>query len=210
MSTFVEMQTEVKLHLGNNAVATTTLSKDWINRVYNMLTSVFRHEDLEASDTSITTVDGTASYTKPTAIRVITSIKDTTNNLVLLPKDIDWYEKQDDSSDAKAVPLNWVHYGVNILFWPTPDGVYKTRIRYRKAPTALSADGDNTIFPSEWDDVIILLAASKGAFILGMSRIGMNLKSEGLSILSQIQEDASQEQLRRVGQIMPQRRGQGG
>ena len=210
MATFVLMQTEVKLHLGDHAKADTTVVKAWINRIYNMIASVFRDESLEASDTSITTVDGTASYTVPTGVRVITSIRDTTNKLRLEPKDIDWYEDQDDSSDSKGQPEQWVRYAGSIFFWPTPDGAYKTRIRYRKAPTALSADSDESIFPSEWDDVIVLLAASKGAFILGMDRKGMNLKSEGLSILSQIKEDISQEQLRRVGQIAPQRRGHGG
>ena len=210
ISTFLEMQAEVQLHLGGHALATSTLVKDWLNRVYLMLTSVFRFHDLEASDTSITTVNGTASYTTPSGIRVITSIRDTTNKLLLTPTDIDWYETQDDSSDAKARPEFWVRYGANLLLWPTPDGAYATRIRYRKEPTALSADGDFTVLPDEWDDVIILLTASKGAFILGMDRKGMNLKSEGLSILSQIKEDVSQEQLRRIGQIQPQRRGQDG
>ncbi len=210
ISTFLEMQTEVIAHLGNHKQATNALTKEWINRVYIMLTSVFRFHDLEASDTSITTVNGTASYATPSGVRVITSIRDTTNKLLLTPKDIDWYETQDDSSDTKSKPEFWLRYGANIILWPTPDGAYATRIRYRKNPTALSADGDVTVLPDEWDDVIILLTASKGAFLLSMDRRGMNLKSEGLSVLSQIKEDISQEQLRRVGQIQPQRKGQDG
>lgn len=210
MSTFVQMQTEVKLHLGDHAKADTTVVKDWLNRIYNMIASVFRDLGSDSTDTSITTVNKTASYTTPSGVRVITSIRDTTNKLKLEPKDIDWYEDQDDSSDAKGQPEFWVRYGSNLLFWPTPDGAYAIRIRYRAAPTALSSDADETIFPSEWDDVIILLAASKGAFMLGMDRKGMNLKSEGLSILSQIKEDISQEQLRRMGQIQPQRKGRDG
>jgi len=209
--TFLEMQTEVKLYLGNRPDLTTALVKDYISRMYDQISLVFRFYEIESTDTSITTVSGTAAYTTPSGVRVIQSIRDTTNKNRLEAQDMNWYENQDDdSSTSSGKPLNYVRYGAQLLLSPVPDGAYALRIRVRNLPTALSADADTPVFPAEWHEVLVLLAASRASFIFGIETQAMNLKSEALALISSILEDPSQDQLRRVGQMIIERKGHDG
>lgn len=201
-----EMRTEVQSYLSNRGDLSDSDTDEMLNRMYRQLAMSFRFYELDQTDTSITTSDGTASYNVPTGARVIISIKITGDTEYILdPETIEWYEDQDTTSDNKGVPEKFVRYGSNLLLWPTPDDSYSLRVRYRKLPAELSQDSDEPVYPEDWHEVIILLSTSRLAFRFGDEKKGQNLKNEALGLISALQEDPTQDQRQRVGQVAYQR-----
>lgn len=203
--TFLEMYGEVREFFSNNTVFTTTQSKAYVNRVYAETALQFRFYELESVDATLVTVASTATVAVTSGTRRVILLKDTTNKRVLRFRSLEWMEEQDDSGDVISQPEYFTRFGTNLILWPIPDDVYTLRMRYRKLPTALSADGDTPVFPTEWHGYLVLKAASKAAFKLGLDERAMTLKNEALGLLKEISEDPTEDSLRRLGQLSPQR-----
>lgn len=200
-----EMRVLVQRAFASRADVTNAIVDAAINDVYKRLAMSFRFYELENTDTGITTADGTAAYSVPTGARKTISIVDTTNKNRLWPKDIEWYEQMDTSTDVSGRPEYYVRYGSQYLFWPTPDGAYAIRVRYTKLPTTLSADGDTPVYPTEWHMVIVRLAQADIAMDLGLDTRAMNLKNEGLSIITAIQEDRTMDERQQTAHVIVER-----
>lgn len=201
---FSEMYGELETHLGSNArltASSSAKSKEFINRMYLQLARSYRFYELDLTDTSKSTVAGTATVAVPTGTREIISIRDTTNKIKLIKRDIEWYEGQDQSSDAQGVPEFYLRYGSNIVLWPTPDGAYALQIRYLKLPDELSDDADVPVYPEDWHEVIVLLATSRAAYWLGLDTKAMNYKSEALGLISALTEDITSDKMHGTGQL---------
>lgn len=206
--TFAEMYGEVNTYYGSHALLTATSSaksKEFVNRMYRQLARSYRFYELDSTDTSKATVAGTATVAIPTGAREIVSVRDTDNRVKLVKRDIEWYENQDQSSDVQGVPEYWIRYGSNILFWPTPDGAYDLQIRYMALPALLSADGDTPVYPADWHEVIVLLAASRAGYWLGLDTKAMNFKSEALGLIASLTEDIASDKMHSTGQMAVQR-----
>lgn len=141
----------------------------WINGAYRFLTTSdtiwgikrrLYFPELEASDTTQSTADGTAYISVPTDCLVVREIYDRTNNRRL--NWISWseYIKKSDRADttAEGDPLKWIRSGTYLYLYPTPDAVYAMTVYYKKRPAALSAADDTTVIGKEWDDVILEVA----------------------------------------------------
>lgn len=201
---FSEIYGELESNLGSNALLTASSSaksKEFVNRVYLEMALQYDFYENQKTDTGSATVASTATVAVPTGARRILTVRDTSNKIKLKKRDIDWYEDQDQSSDAEGAPEYWLRYGTNIILWPTPDDAYNLQIRYKTLPTALSADGDEPFFPTEWHGALVLLATSRAAFWLGLDTKAMNFKSEGLGLIAGISEDPGMDDLGESGQF---------
>lgn len=200
--TFAELYAETRGMLGTRADFTVAQAKAYVNRAYKRLCNAFQYYEIDSTDTSKSTVANTATVAIPTGAREIISIKITGDTeYEIIPKTIDWYERQDTTTANTGVPVYYVRYGSNILFWPTPDDAYALRVRYRGLPADMSSDNDTPVIPAEWHDTIVMLAASYAAFALGMAQRGQELKNEALGMLSAIQEDNTRDSRHRIGQV---------
>lgn len=204
--TFLELQTATKSFLADRADFTTAIAKEFINRAYQKMANSFQFYELDGTDESITTVDGTASYNTPSGVRSIRVIKITGDTeYEVIAQTMAWYERQDTTSDNKGLPEHYIRYGSKIFFWPTPDDAYEVRIRYLKDTTELSADADVPVFPEEWHELLFLSAASSACFQFGMAQRGMELKNEFLGAVTALQEETTMDSRHRIGQVRLQR-----
>jgi len=174
-----DIVSEVRLHLGGET--NETLSDNqilrWVNRSYIDLASAYKFDELEDS-TSITTSSGTAEYEASDAdILSIVSVTDDTNDLTLQP----WNRRQYDlavqgsASTVTGQPVFWFISGVGsnsrrqFTFYPTPAGTYTINVVYRKKPTelVLTPSATSSVLLEPWDEVLVLLAVSRGWRALG-------------------------------------------
>jgi hypothetical protein len=205
---FSEMYGEVAEHLASRGDVTTAQIKTRINRVYRRLAKSFSFHELEETDESLTTVDGTASCTVPAGVWGIQSIKidDTDNETNLVPRDMVWYERQDTRlTKTTGRPRYYILWKNLIYLWITPDDAYSLRVRHKIYPTALSGDSDVPVYPEEWHEYIVLQTAAEFALLKNMSERYKELKNEALGIISTIQEDDTIESRSRTGQVAIQR-----
>lgn len=204
---FSEMYGEVQQYLPDSEI-TAAKAKEFVNRAYLQMAMSFQFYGLETSGTFNTAADD-YDYdiaTVATGAKDIIGIYNETDDCPLQEETIQWWQQIEvDPTSLTQAPEYWVRYGDEILLHPTPDGVYTLRIRYKTNPTALSADSDTPVFPTEWHEAIVLSAASKAAFFYGFDNKGINLKGEFLGLVASLQEEHTMQARRRVGQITPAR-----
>lgn len=198
--TFAEIYADVQAYFASRNDVTAAIAKAAVNDVYKRLSMSFRFYELEF-DTTQATVDGTASYTIPTGARKTIGIVDTTNHWQLDPRDIRWYMGQWTGTGYTGRPEYYVRYGSKYYVWPTPDDAYSLQIYYNKLPTELSADADEPVFPEEWHKVLSLISAADVGFQLGLDTRAMNLKNEGLGIITMLQEDRVMDERQKTIQV---------
>ena len=204
--TFLEIYTQTRTYLADRADYTVALAKADVNRAYKKICNAFRFYEIDDTDTSIATVDGTSSYSVPSGIREIISMKVTGDTeYQILQQEMGWYERQDTTDDNKGLPEYYIRHGSLFYFWPTPDDAYDIRIQYRTMPDDMSADGDEPVIPEEWHEAIAASAASTACFKYGMAQRGQELKNEYLGLISGVQEDTTRDSRYRIGQMRLQK-----
>lgn len=119
----------------------------------------FNFPELDASDTSQATTDGTAYVDVPSDALLIYTVFDETNNTKLknISKRRYWSYDDRDTATAEGEPTEWVRIGDYIYLYPTPDDEYDLDILYRKRPTLLTGTGA-TVLGDEWDEIILQTA----------------------------------------------------
>lgn len=202
--TFLEMQTRVGEYVGNRADITSTMIKASINETYKELAIPFRFHEQEYEDATITTVDGTESYTVPTGAYAIVEVKDQTNHFVLEQVDQNAYDEMRDP-DLEGPPEKFMNWAGKIYIWPVPDDVYDLLVRFKKLPADMTGDTDTPLLPLDWHPIICMLSASDLCMRFNMAETGMRLKNEGLGRLSTRQEAHQVERRKMTGQFVPQR-----
>jgi hypothetical protein len=164
--TFTQMQTLVKRTINNRDDLDTEIGQA-INNAY-LQTSMIRgviFRELDAAPQVFPTVVNVAWYefssiltsTKSRDLMAVFSIKNMTTIARLRPTSVQDIEGKGSGSGA---PRWFAHYKEGILLHPSPDAVYSLSMRYRLRPNRLSASGDVTVMPEEYDWAIVWGAAS--------------------------------------------------
>jgi len=216
--TLSEFRTNLSYGLGNRGVAdggnipASTLTS-WINSAYIKITSKDRlssgkklvFPELEATDSSQSTADGTPTLSVPSNCLVLKHIYDYTNDAAL--SYIDWltYLGYADRYDAAAenVPDEWTRYGALIYLHPTPASIYNIYFYYRKRPSLLSADADKLAVGAEWDDIVEKQAIIDSLIRLKRYEEAKAEKSELTEMMDELVDIYLQEQKSRDMRIVP-------
>jgi len=177
-----EIQTEVLQNLNNRQDIGDSTVQRWINHAYSHMTHPGVHvfEDLmETYD--VVLVSGQASYSLATAtvgyrilgIRTASyfdaasgSIVAATQRHILKPKPVQWY---DSTVHPAGDPRHYVpREGQNIIFSLTPKNTNTVRLRVSREAEKLDDDGDTTVLPEYFDEVLVTGTQAFAEFKLGM------------------------------------------
>lgn len=173
--TRLQMANEVLDNLSRDGSATTrsgvtlsTMAVRWLNRAQRQIA---RKYDMLFKTSTSSTVDGQQTYSFPSNLRAVFSIKLESginsrkltcvmpwefDNLVPLP-----------SNDTETISKYYVPYKASNQFelYKIPDAAYTLRMRHSIWPTDLATDSSNTdyaAFNIDLDDALIFLATSYG------------------------------------------------
>lgn len=130
----------------------------WINRANYDLAAVAGIES--ATSGTITTIDGTESYTTPTGFGLVEQVEwvDPNNSdtfLLLTPMAVE------NRVDGKGQPTGFFILGDLLFLTPKPDAAYTLRVWFYKAGVTLTLTTDTPIIPSRYHDLLTLFAVSQ-------------------------------------------------
>ena len=181
---FGEIYGEVISRLGNRSDITAR-AKQWVNQAQFSIATSYRFFELEVSVTGSTT-SSTRTYSLPSDLRVILSIRDTTNSRKLNKSDWRTFDKV---SQTTGQPSRYDRFGSSIELDPTPDDTYGLSLRYLKRVASMTNDTDEPILPDEWIEAIILRACWIGALALQMNETSEAFKNEYVLYVSERKAD---------------------
>lgn len=164
---------EVINRLGNRSDITSR-AKQWVNQAHFSIGTSYKFYELEVKATSSTSAS-VRSYSLPTDLRVILSLRDTSNNRKLNLGDWRTFDKL---NQVTGKPSRYIRFGSTFELDPTPDAIYNLSLRYLKRLASLLNDSDDFILPDEWIEAIILRACWIGSTSLQMFESANIFKSE--------------------------------
>jgi hypothetical protein len=164
--TLLQLRTAVQDH--GYGTDTASQQTGFINTEYRRLAGRRRWKWLEAQDSTLSTVVGTAIYTPPmTDLRNIDAVRlsDSTGATYYIePREEqalrDLYHRD---LGINSQPHAWTQYAGKLWLWPTPDQIYNITFDYIKNVTNMVADGDTHLVPEEYDDILVWGAVARSA-----------------------------------------------
>jgi len=150
--------------------ADTTAQTEWINFALNELSLEDRWPWLEKT-TTVSLVNGTASYALPTDVRTVTVVFDANANVYDEASIRDLVTFQQVGDDIPAQFGEGYFYstdGLNIYVSPTPSASGTLTVKYVANETALAGDSDTPLLPAVYHEAVVQLAALK----IGQRRMG--------------------------------------
>lgn len=158
MASFDAIKSEVVARLGNRTNIDSRVNL-WINDAYFELLMHPRANfyEIEKAATA-NTAASIRSYDLPADLWHILDIRDSTNNRKIRRKH---WESFDRRAHTSGMPQLYARFGQTIELDPTPDATYTLIIRYKFRPADM-ATGDSPLISREWDEVLTVLAVTKG------------------------------------------------
>ncbi len=173
MTTFLTMQAELQLHLRQRVGLITSVKQKLNEALLEVMILSKPPEFFET--TPITTVAGTSAYDLTAQSNNILAVvgvtidgTSTVKPTRLTKGDYREFDEQHQTTSTRGRPHKWFRFAQEIIFYnKVPDAVYTITVRHLERPTVLSADAD--VFPLglEWEEPVILRAASKMFTLLG-------------------------------------------
>lgn len=173
--TLADFRTDVQSTLGSRGLANATLDR-YINFGYLDVTGAMNFEILNSENSLSTTinqqyVDAPSNLISIKMIRNVNSGKP----LIWIPLE----ELFRRPSVPTAQMDSWHLFGSRVYLRPTPNAVYSLNAFCKKSPTRLTAVGDVSVLPHEFDTAILMLAnyygflltnqESRAAYWLGLA-----------------------------------------
>lgn len=161
--TLAEFRTDIQSALGDLSFDSARVDR-WVNFGYLDLASSVDFEILD-EDSTTPTVASTDNIAAPSNNLIIKLVKDITNDQML-----EWVPKAEyfrRASTPTGTPTCWTRHKDEIKLNPVPSEVVSLFVVYKTPPTALSADGDLSVFADAWDPAIFLLAVHHALLALG-------------------------------------------
>ena len=178
MSTFLELCSSLRREggmSGNGPASVVGQSGEmlrvveWVNAAYRFVQNIHQNWDFLRTEFSFSTVIGTASYAKADvpllelgayktdSLRAyLTSVADE-QELEYIP----WnefraiYLRSTSSTQTGRPSLVSVKPDQSLVFWPIPDAVYTVTGEYFKRAQSMTADADEPLIPSAFQDIIL-------------------------------------------------------
>ncbi len=165
--TLTQMRQEVRdlADEPDTGFVTNAMIDRWLNLGLRKVYEMAYMADPEAYDltlsTAITTAAGTAEYTLPTLFWKLIKMEVQHSGSYTRLERLHLHSMGNDL-DERAAPRRYLLRGrTSVRLYPTPDGVYPTRVWYIPAFTVLTADGDTFDGINGWEEYGILDAAIK-------------------------------------------------
>lgn len=172
---FGTLKANVERNLGNRGLG--VIIEGWINSCYMDIVTTGKFPEanefgpipcpaLDGTSTFVT-ASGVPNYPVPPLSLFPISLRDTTNNIPLRPRSIQWYDRNKATTNSK--PSRYTEYGGEYWLDPCPDAVYVIQVRSRKKLSipVLIADADVPVIGQEWHEAIEIGATYRGARSLG-------------------------------------------
>ncbi len=173
MTTFLTMQTELQLHLRQRVGLTTSVKQKLNEALLEVMLLAKPPEFFET--TPVTTVAGTSEYDLTAQSNNILAVVGVTVDGTATVKptrmtkgEYREFDEKHQTNRTRGRPHKWFRFGQEIIFYSkVPDAVYAITVRHLERPTVLSADADTFPLPLEWEEPVIMRAASKMLTLLG-------------------------------------------
>jgi len=181
MSTVASILTAVGYRLFSDGTSIDTTSEpsqaeciQWINETTLWITGICAANGSELGRTtgSITTADGTASYSDLSDMYIPYEkgwiVKTYSRDEIVLTTELDSINY--DPSDENEPEKYYIDGSNNVVFLPTPDDTYTVKIPYWAVPTALTLTTDtmpfNGIFDNQYIEALVLRAQNRDEYDL--------------------------------------------
>ncbi len=178
----------------SDANVSDTVVTEFVNSAARQVYSMKDWDWLFGSET-ITTVNGTPSYTPAADWRKSDRIVDTEEQTVLLAITPHAAER---FVDYIGIPRFWYVEAGQIHFVPTPTSVRTYKHVYIKAHTVLALDTDETMMPDDYIDLLIIKAAIMIAARMNNTSKHRLLMSEQRDMITALQDEASRSRATRI------------
>ena len=199
MTTFATLQDEVQYHIRQRPDLNSFVKSKLNEAILDVMLLVQPPEF--QSTTPISTVANTSAYNlqaSDDALAILGVRNGTTSvkaNRRLVRGSYEEFDEMDQDTSVANVtgqPTKWFRYANQIILYnKIPDAVYSITVRILERPTTLSADADTFPLELEWQEPVVLRAASKIWALLGdQDRYGLteNLFQNSVgTVLEQIQ-----------------------
>jgi len=166
--TLLEIETELARETNKNASTLDATTKARflaaINRHYRRLASLPGLQHLRDTTTTLLTVAGQAEY-QVGSVAKVKRIFDPTNRRLLRPMSMAQYRLiSPDALNEQGTPTFWVWEGYSgtsspkfdLYLWQTPAAIQTLTLDITSVLTALSADADVPILPTDFHDLLFL------------------------------------------------------
>lgn len=155
--------TEAKLELKSRSDIDTRL-QNWLREAYLEVAYGYRFHELEKAVTFLlgNTNEASFEYIKATDLKFVMSIRDQTNKRRIPAAS---FRHIDSVSDNVATPSRYCRFAAGLLFNGIPATSIEYKLRYKRKITEPIFSGTQINAPDtpeEWDEVIRLLAVSRG------------------------------------------------
>ena len=175
MTTFAQLQDEVQYHIRQRPDLNSFVKSKLNEAVLDVMLLV-RPPEFQ-STTSISTVANTSAYNLQATddVLAVLGVRNGTTTVKANRRLVRGsYEEFDEMNQDTAVdsvtgqPTRWFRYANQIVLYnKIPDAVYSITVRVLERPTALSADADAFPLELEWQEPVVLRAASKMWALIG-------------------------------------------
>ncbi len=167
------MQSELQYQLRQRVGLITSVKQKLNEATLEVMLLVKPPEFFET--TQITTVAGTSAYDLTSQsnniMAVLSATIDGTSSVKptrLTRGDYREFDEQHQTTANRGRPSKWFRYGQEIIFYQkVPGEIFTITVRHLERPTVMSADADVFPLPLEWEEPVILRAASKMFTLLG-------------------------------------------
>lgn len=179
MTTLADIRDEIRIATGRENIDSLINRK--INAAYIELAFMARIPDF-LDVRVIPTIASTPNYALSADEFAPLSIRDTTNKRHPTPIEFLQFDELDPTTPG--IPAKWVVYKNELLFHPTPNGIFNMRMRVLKRPIQLTDAAPTIVTPFEWDEALSLLALYKVTVVVGDEKTAAIAKDGYTSALS--------------------------
>jgi hypothetical protein len=145
----------------NPSVEVVNRLESFLNEIHRRLLGLPGLSYLRQTQTTLTTVANTATYTLPTTVARILGLRDAANDVTLQGRSWEWYQANvpDPTADT-GTPEVWVPTGLSttrcpmIAIWPTPNDAYTLTLDYVRNVDDLTLSEDVMLVPQDFEWVI--------------------------------------------------------
>jgi hypothetical protein len=164
--TYVELQ-NLALEAVNASTAVSSEARTRVKKAINtwqrrILTKPQFTRLLRDRQLTLTSTATIHTYTLSSSVKRISGLSDTTNDIPLKRRDLQWLRLQDPGLDISGIPVVYVFLGASLTgglqvqLWPTPQAAYSYLVDYTAQIVNMTADDEEPLLPEDFHHLLAL------------------------------------------------------